>query len=91
MPRSVADLKEEAKRNIKKTLTVFNPSFKDFTVIYQGEPVTIKSLEMRDFPFDVANHVVKHLSNDILNERGVRNNPEDDLKGIRKQILFNDE
>ena len=71
---------------------VFNPDIEDFSVKYDingdGNPVTftIRSLESEPFEPVIAEHIIKHLATHLLHKRGVRHNPELDLKNIRKEL-----
>ena len=86
MPKTVRELRHLAEKNKDKTVRIYNPDTEDFTWKYHGKEYTIPALNMEQFPVDIANHLKKHLADYILNIRGVKDNPEDDLKKIYKEI-----
>lgn len=51
---------------------VFNPLNEDFTVLFGGKPVTIKSGEFEIWPEHKANHVAKHLADKICRDSQVQ-------------------
>ncbi len=71
---------------------IFNPLKTDFTITYDihgtGSPVpfTIPAIDMAGFEEPVATHVLTHLSQAILNERGIKTNYDDDIANIKKEI-----
>ena len=82
----IHELKHQAKINESKTLKIYNPDTADFTVKYHGEPYTVHALEMESFPLPIANHIKKHLADHLLNKRGIKSNPQDDLVKYLKEI-----
>ena len=82
----VHELRHQADINNSKTSKIYNPDTADFTVNYHGEPYTIHALEITEFPFPIANHIKKHLADHLLNKRGVKVNPQDDLKKYFEEI-----
>ena len=76
----------------KSNVIIYNPDLEDFSVQYtSGKGVKktyeIKAMEYKYFEPHIAEHVAKHLGNKLLHDRGIKNNPELDLKGIRKEIF----
>lgn len=47
---------------------IFNPTKQDFTYSWLGKPYTIKSYEGQKFPTEIADHLAKHLKNNIVGE-----------------------
>lgn len=82
----VKELRHLAEINASKQVRIYNPDIEDFTVNYHGSPVSIRSMEMQTYAFEVANHIKKHLANKLLHKRGIKNSAEDDLKEIFKEI-----
>lgn len=75
----------------RKPKAIFNPSRDDFSVEYLDDEniphtYTIKSMQLRSFPTYIADHIVKHLSQKIMWDKGIKTNPEDELKAIRREI-----
>ena len=54
-----------------ESLGVFNPTKEDFTVLYGGTGVTLKSGERKIWPTPKANHVAKHLAQKIVSQKHV--------------------
>lgn len=75
---------------MKKLL--FNPLTRPFTVTYdihgtgQPESYTIEALDLAEFEEPIASHVLKHLANEVYNQRGPKINPEQDITDISKEI-----
>lgn len=75
-----------------KKIGVFNPLITDFTVKYDikgdknPQGFTVPAREIVYFIEPVAKHVKKHLADAIFHKRGVKNNPEMDLKEIIEEI-----
>jgi hypothetical protein len=46
----------------------------------------MKAGEITYFPPDQVNFIKKHLADEILNERGIKTNWEDDFNAILKEI-----
>jgi hypothetical protein len=66
--------------------TIYNPTTEDFTTKYDGKPYTIKSLDMKEFPDHIADHLTTHLANRILHSRKTVGTVEADLENIKKDI-----
>ncbi|HEC65810.1 MAG TPA: hypothetical protein ENI23_10970 [bacterium] len=75
----------------KNKVIIYNPDLEDFSVQFTSEkgPKTYKigAMEYEYFEPHIAEHIAKHLANKLLHDRGIKNNPEMDLKGIRKEIF----
>ena len=76
-------------------ISIFNPLKKDFTVTYDTDgdsnpkAFTVKSLDVETFDNDtVGHHVLKHLADAILNERGVKTNHADDYRDVINEITI---
>ena len=72
-------------------MRIYNPDIDNFSVWYDktgpnAKLYTINSMEIKEFDDQIANHIKKHLANKILHRRGIRDNAEDDLKRIYKEI-----
>jgi hypothetical protein len=82
----VKELRHLAEINASKQVRIYNPDLEDFTVNYHGYPVTIRSMEMQTYAFEVANHIKKHLADKLLHKRGTKTSPQDDIQAIYKEI-----
>lgn len=74
-----------------KPVSLYNPLRSDFTVTYATDdgppmPYTIPSLEIKTFPSYIADHIKKHLAQEVIGSRGVRLNYDDDYKEALKEI-----
>ena len=75
-----------------KKIPLYNPLREDFTVTYDitgdkdPRPFTIHAQEIEYFEPIVARHIVKHLADAVLAERGIRTNYTDDMTAIKKEI-----
>ena len=47
---------------------LFNPTKSDFTYNWLGNPYTIKSYEGKKFPTEIADHLAKHLKDEIVGQ-----------------------
>ena len=71
---------------------VFNPDGKDFSVNYDingnKNPIlfTVPARDIAYFEPVVANHIKVALVTHLLHKRGVKNNPEQDLGEIMKEL-----
>lgn len=82
----VKEIQRLAEANSQKTLRIYNPDTDDFTCNYHGKPYTVRALDMEEYPLPIANHLKKHLADHLMWKRGVKVNPEVDLKEIFKEI-----
>lgn len=82
----IYELQHLAEINNELTKRIYNPDTDDFTVTFHGKPHTIRALEIQEFPFHVANHIQKHLADHLLHKRGIKDNPQDDLEEIYREI-----
>jgi len=86
MATSVRTLKAEAEDRTKETKRIFNPLTSDFTVLYAGNPYTVRAHDMAEFPVEIADHVQKHLVTEILNKEN-KFNEIDRQKAIEKTTV----
>lgn len=87
MVMNVKDYLRQAKENNEKVKNIFNPDIEDFSCSYGGKSYTIHALEIETFPFEIAEHIKKHLANHLLNKRGAKaGNPHDTIEAIKKEI-----
>ena len=73
-------------------IPIYNPDLEDFSVEFTSDKGikkthTIRAMEYKEVEPHIAEHIAKHLANKLLHDRGIKNNPELDLKGIRKEIF----
>lgn len=74
-------------------LTIINPTSDDLTYTYDvnedGKPVsyTVKSRESGTFKRVVANHIAKHITTHILNQRNTYATPEQ-IKAIYDSLFI---
>ena len=69
---------------------ILNPDTEDFTVKYHKKSYTIEALGTAEFPEHIAEHIKKHLADKLLEKKGARTNPVDDLKEISEEIGMED-
>lgn len=75
------------------SISLFNPSKKDFTQNFNGEPYTIKANEQKAFVKSVGFHLAKHLAHKIIDDEV----PEEDKKDpkratqIAQRFVFDNE
>ena len=81
-----AELRRLAELNKNKLIRIYNPDVEDFTCTYHRAPITIRSMEIMALNIAVANHIKKHLADHLLHKRGIKNNAEEDLRDIFKEI-----
>jgi hypothetical protein len=84
--QSVDDLKLKRELENEQTVRLFNPLAEDFTVLFHGKPLTINALEIAVLPRPQAEHIKTHLTNHIINERGINLPNEDDIKAIHREL-----
>lgn len=69
--QSVDDLRLDQEIKNQTKVRLYNPDKEDFTVLYHGKPVTIHAMEIEAYPFDIAQHLKKHLINHLMSLREV--------------------
>jgi hypothetical protein len=62
---------QKLKRSEFETIEVKNPTDKDFTARYNGEPYKILAGETKQYPYRIAYHIAKQLSDEILGKEVV--------------------
>lgn len=86
---NIKELQHLAEINKDITKRIYNPDTDDFTVKFHNEPYTIHALEIQEYPLPIADHIKKHLADHLLHKRGIKDNPEADLKNIFREIEVN--
>lgn len=64
-------LRKEVKRSEFETIEIKNPTDEDFTARYNGEPYKILAGETKPYPYRIAYHIAKQLSDKILGKEVV--------------------
>lgn len=75
---------------MSKKIWVRNPLKTDFTVHSElggkGQDLTIPSMEMRCFPDYLAEHIIKHLADAVIFDRGLDNKYNQVIKSVKEEI-----
>ena len=69
MIQHLAQLKEQAVENLSKKTKLFNPCKNDFKMNMFGREVLIPAREIKEFPFNEARLIEKHLADQLVGER----------------------
>jgi len=75
--------------------SVFNPLSRDFRAKYRNDDNTqveyvIRSMEIETFPTYLADHMIKHLVEEVANDRDVSRLSEDKMRKIKEEIEVNE-
>lgn len=71
---------------------IWNPLATDFTTTYaneNNEPIsyTCPSLRISTFPTYIADHMAKHLAQEIVGHRGIKKDYQGDYEAALKEIM----
>lgn len=81
----VADLVKKAEKEADTDIMFNNPLMTDFTVNFNNQPYTAPALRISTFKKPIADHIKKHLVNEILNQRNIKHTETEILK-VYKEI-----
>lgn len=79
MARSVTKLRREAEDRLSTTKRIYNPDKDDFRCEYEGKPYLVRAGEIEEFPTIIAEHVKKHLANQVYHGGGYPKNSREEI------------
>lgn len=84
----VKDIEQLAQKKKGEKRKVFNPTTKDFTWNFNKKTYTVLQGEAKEFKIHIAEHLAKHLIDQILIEKG-KDLRDEEVRNIwKKKILI---
>jgi len=84
----VSDIQHLADSKKDRKLGVFNPTTNDFTWKYDGKDYTVPKGEMKKFDVHIAEHLAKHLIDQILTDKNMNTGKPESRKVWEEKILI---
>jgi len=80
-------------KDLNKLVPLFNPLLTDFSYEWfddENKPHTLvmRAREITRFPAGLVDFMVKHMTDEVINIRGIKENVEIDTESIKKEILM---
>lgn len=84
----VKDIRHLAEKKKGKTKTVFNPTTSNFAWKWNGKEYKIPKGDSITVDIFIAEHLAKHLIDQILTDKGIPTNAEEKRKEWTKKVLI---
>lgn len=90
MDKSVSELEARIKREWNDSVTLFNPTSKDFSYKYDQDTYTALALDTVQVPIPISKVIEKHLITHVLNVRDLSHKQSNRDK-VAKEVEMNDD